>query len=81
MTIRITIRKKLPSSTLQMNNIVVVNLLRNMGNRKMSVIILLDMSKAFDRVHHDILLLKLQAVTGVFNDAILWFESYLLHPY
>ena len=35
------------------------DLLRAMDYKKVSVIVLLDMSKAFDSVHHDILLQKL----------------------
>ena len=35
-------------------------LLNNMDHRKMSVIVFLDMSKAFDRIRHDLMLCKLR---------------------
>ena len=51
-------------------------LLNNMDQRKMSVIFLLDMSKAFDSIRHDLMLSKLRK-TGVSESACAWFESYL----
>ena len=51
-------------------------LLNNMDQRKISVIILLDLSKAFDSIQHDLMLCKLRK-TGVSETACAWFESYL----
>ena len=51
-------------------------LLNNMDHRKMSVIVLLDMSKAFDSIRHDLMLRKLRKV-GLSELACAWFESYL----
>ena len=51
-------------------------LLNNMDHRKMSVIVLLDMSKAFDSIRHDLMLRKLRNV-GLSELACAWFESYL----
>ena len=51
-------------------------LLNNMDQRKMSVIVLLDMSKAFDSIRHDLMLCKL-GKAGVSESACAWFESYL----
>ena len=51
-------------------------LLNNMDHGKMSVIVLLDMSKAFDSIRHDLMLRKLRN-TGVSELACAWFESYL----
>ena len=51
-------------------------LLKNMDSKKISAVVLLDMSKAFDSIRHDILLSKLKKV-GISNNAISWFESYL----
>ena len=51
-------------------------LLNNMDQRKMSVIVLLDMSKAFDSMRHDLMLCKLRN-TGVSEPACAWFDSYL----
>ena len=42
----------------------------------MSVIVLLDMSKAFDSIRHDVMLCKLRKA-GVSESACAWFESYL----
>ena len=51
-------------------------ILKNMDDKKVSVIILLDMSKAFDSVCHDLMLSKLCRI-GVSNAACNWFGSYL----
>ena len=53
-------------------------ILKNMGDTKVSVIVLLDMSKAFDSICHDLLLLKLRKM-GVSDAARAWFKSYLSH--
>ena len=45
----------------------------NMENKKMSLLLLLDLSKAFDSVNHEILLSKCQML----NIDTAWFESYL----
>lgn len=50
--------------------------LNHMDQRKMSVIVLLDMSKAFDSIRHDLMLCKLRN-TGVSEPACAWFDSYL----
>ena len=50
--------------------------LNNIYKRKMSVIVLLDMSKAFDSIQHDLMLYKL-CRAGVSEPACAWFESYL----
>ena len=50
--------------------------LKNMDDKKISMIVLLDMSKAFDSICHDLLLLKLHNM-GVSDAARAWFESYL----
>ena len=42
----------------------------------MSVVVLLDMSKAFDSISHTVLLQKLQAL-GVSSPSLDWFHSYL----
>lgn len=51
--------------------------LNHMDQRKMSVIVLLDMSKAFDSIRHDLMLCKLRN-TGVSEPACAYFDSYLL---
>jgi hypothetical protein len=47
-----------------------------MDKRKITAIVLLDMSKAFDSMNHGILLKKLQDV-GVSRSVLQWFDSYL----
>ena len=42
----------------------------------LTAVVLLDMSKAFDSVNHDTLILKLQDV-GISSDTLQWFRSYL----
>ena len=57
------------------------DLLRAMDDKKVSVIVLLDMSKAFDSVlRHDILLQKLQEL-GISSPSLDWFHSYLTDRY
>jgi hypothetical protein len=45
-------------------------------NREMTLLILFDFSKAFDRVHHDLLLVKMKQL-GFSQSALAWFDSYL----
>ena len=52
-------------------------LLNNMDQKKISVVVLLDMSKAFDSIRHDLTLRKLRK-SGVSESACAWLESYLL---
>ena len=52
-------------------------LLQAIDDRKISALVLLDMSKAFDSIRHDILLQKLQAL-GVSSQSLNWFHSYLV---
>ena len=47
-----------------------------MDDKKVSVIVLLDMSKAFDSIRHDLMLSKLHRI-GVSSGACTWFGSYL----
>ena len=51
-------------------------ILKNMDDKNVSVIVLLDMSKAFDSICHDLMLSKLCRI-GVSNAACNWFRSYL----
>jgi len=51
-------------------------LLNNMDQRKISVTILLDLSRAYDSIQHDLMLCKLRKA-GVSETASAWFESYL----
>ncbi len=51
-------------------------ILNAIDKRKVTAVVLLDMSKAFDSLDHGILLDKLQDV-GASTSALKWFESYL----
>ena len=51
--------------------------LKAMDYKKVSVVVLLDMSKAFDSIRHDILMQKLQKL-GVAAPTLNWFKSYVL---
>ena len=51
-------------------------LLKNMNEKRISVVVLLDVSKAFDSIQHDNLLSKLHLL-GVSASALAWFKSYL----
>ena len=53
------------------------DLLQAIDDKKISALVLLDMSKAFDSIRHDILLQKLQAL-GVSFSCRDWFHSYLV---
>ena len=41
---------------------------------EVSVVVLLDMSKAFDSIRHDLLLQKLQSI-GVASSSLEWFHN------
>ena len=47
-----------------------------MDEKRISVVVLLDMTKAFDSIRHDILIAKLRRI-GISPSALAWFSSYL----
>ena len=53
------------------------DLLLNMNNGHVTILVLLDLSTAFDTVDHNLLLQKLQSVIGIQGTALSWFQSYL----
>ena len=54
------------------------DLLQVIDDKKIPALVLLDMSKAFDSIRHDIIFQKLQAL-GVFFSCRDWFHSYLVN--
>ena len=52
-------------------------LLKSLNNRQVSILLLLDFSKAFDTVDHNILLLAKLAHYGIRGPALKWLRSYL----
>ena len=57
---------------------VVNDLLNTMDEDKISVLLLLDLSAAFDTIDHQILLSRLETVFGIHSTVLQWFRSYLL---
>ena len=56
---------------------VVNDILSNMNKQYVSILVLLDLSAAFDTVNHAILLGRLETSFGITDAALAWFASYL----
>ena len=52
------------------------DLLLNMDNQQISLLVLLDMSAAFDTIPHQMFLDRLKCAFGLSGSALKWFESY-----
>ena len=53
------------------------DILLNMDNQRVTLLVLLDLSSAFDTVDHEVLLRRLQRTFGIADTALQWFRSYL----
>ena len=53
------------------------DILQHMDNQEVTILLLLDLSAAFDTVSYPVLLNRLRDRIGVKGDALKWFESYL----
>lgn len=52
-------------------------LYKAIDDHKITAALLLDLSKAFDSIHHETLLKKLRGLINISDDALKWFTSYL----
>ena len=53
------------------------DILQRMENQQITSFVALDLSAAFDTVHHEVLLRVLESSFGIRSDALSWFDSYL----
>ena len=53
------------------------DLLTSLNKNKMAILVLLDLSAAFDTIDHDLLLHRMSTRYGIVQTALQWFKSYL----
>ena len=53
------------------------DILMSMNQQHVTLLVLLDLSAAFDTIHHDKLIQRLESDCGVAGNALSWFKSYL----
>ena len=55
------------------------DILVNMNKQRVTLLVFLELSPAFDTVDHDILLRRLEYKFGIKDQSLIWFRSYLLN--
>ena len=68
--------KKLHSTETALN-CVLDDILRGIDDRRLAILLLLDMSAGFDTVDHSILIKRLELAIGLRGNVLKWFKSYL----
>ena len=58
---------------------IVNDLLCNMEEQKLTALTAIDLSAAFDTVDHEVLIKVLQNSSGLNDQVLKWYESYLQH--
>ena len=53
------------------------DILMSMNQQHVTLLVLLDLSAAFDKIHHDMLIQRLKSDCGVTGNALSWFRLYL----
>ena len=53
------------------------DILMSMDEQHVTLLVLLDLSAAFDAIHHDKLIGRLESDLGIIDNALAWFKSYL----
>ena len=53
------------------------HILKAIDNKNEVILVLLDLSAAFDTIDHDILITRLQTQFGFTGTVLQWFESYI----
>ena len=53
------------------------DILMSMDKQHVTLLVLLDLSAAFDTIHHDKLIDRLESDLGITDNALAWFKSYL----
>ena len=53
------------------------DIIRGIDDKKCVILLMLDLSAAFDTVDHSILLTRMESMLGIKGTALMWFKSYL----
>ena len=65
--------QKLETALLKVKN----DILMSMNEQHVTLLVLLDLSAAFDTIHHDKLISRLESDLGITDNALARFKSYL----